>query len=230
MRSNGPLTLPAMSQATNVQRSEKPRRSALARATLKAASLISVPSPIAFGQFAEQRQQQRARAGADIEDAQRLHAPAAMHDKVERGLDHGLGFRPRHQNVGRHDERQAPEFLAAENARHRLALEPARGHRGHRVDFTRSRMRSACAISCARSRRKRVAEQGARIHARRFNAGGLERLRDQADGVGNTGAGFQPGDDSHVAPSAASSSAWCSVTSASITSCKASPSITCGNL
>ena len=80
-----------------------------------------------MGQFAEQRQQQRARPGADVENAQGLHAQAAAPDKIERGFDHSLGFRPRHQHGFADLQRQAPEFLDAENARDRLVLEPARG-------------------------------------------------------------------------------------------------------
>ena len=55
----------------------------------------------------------------------------------ERGLDHGLGLRPRHQRFGVEPQRQAPEFLAADDARDRLAREPARGQRGNRFRVPR---------------------------------------------------------------------------------------------
>ena len=40
---------------------------------------------------------------------------------AQRCLDEGFGVWPRHQRCGRQGEIEAPEFLAAENARHRLA-------------------------------------------------------------------------------------------------------------
>ena len=134
-------------------------------------------------------------------------AQAAAHDEIERGFDHRFGFRPRHQNVGRDVERQAPEFLAAENARHRLTSQSARDKRRHRIDFTLLEDTVGLRDELCAIETQRVAEQGARIHLGRIDSGGFEGLRDQAKGIGNTGAGLQPRDNSHVAPSAASNSA-----------------------
>ena len=71
----------------------------------------------------QQREQDRARAGAEIGDAQ---APRAIVDERQRQLDDGFGFRPRHQHGGRDGERQAPEFARTDDARDRLAGKTAR--------------------------------------------------------------------------------------------------------
>ena len=74
------------SRRSHCARSPTPRRRALSRATSSAASLISVPTPVALRQLAEQRQQQAAGTGADIEDAQRRGKPPLPPDELEHGL------------------------------------------------------------------------------------------------------------------------------------------------
>ena len=64
-------------------------------------------------------------------------APSIAGERSERGLDHGLGLRPRHQRIRVEPQRQAPEFLAADDAGDRLVREPARGERGDRVSVPR---------------------------------------------------------------------------------------------
>ena len=66
----------------------------------------------------QQRHQETAGAGAEIEDAQRARP---VRDQAKCGLDHGLGVRPRHQGLGGEREGEPPEFPLAEDARHRLA-------------------------------------------------------------------------------------------------------------
>jgi hypothetical protein len=62
----------------------------------------------------------------------RSRAPVAH---GQRGLDHGLRFRPRHQHRRGDLQHKAPEFLAAENARYRLAIEPSLRQGVDRVDL-----------------------------------------------------------------------------------------------
>ena len=77
------------------------------------------------GQFREQRQQDRAGAGAEIGDPQRAVGRAVGAPQLKRTLDHGFGVGTRHQRRGREMQRQSPKFLDAENARDRLAGEAA---------------------------------------------------------------------------------------------------------
>ena len=115
-----------------------PSRSALSRAAASASRLDVGADADGVRQFGQQREQQRAGAGAEIGDAQRARARSAGVDRGERRLDHGFGFRPRHQRGGVSAQRQAPEFLDAEDARDRLALEPPRGERRDRVALASS--------------------------------------------------------------------------------------------
>ena len=85
------------------------------------------------GQLVQQRQQDRAGAGADVGDAQRLERIAAGANEFERRLDHGFRIRARHQRVGGEREAQAPEFLLAEDARDRFVLQPPLHQRGEAV-------------------------------------------------------------------------------------------------
>ena len=81
-------------------------------------------------QFGEQGDQQCAGAGAEVGDAQRAVARSICVERGERGFDQGFGFGARHQRGGVELQRQAPEFLDAENARDGLAVEAPRGERG----------------------------------------------------------------------------------------------------
>src|SRR6185437_4746684 len=67
--------------------------------------------------LAQKRQQQAARAGAEIEDAQ---LGAAIGDRRERSLDQGLAVGARIQRFRRELEIEAPEFAPASEARERL--------------------------------------------------------------------------------------------------------------
>ncbi len=138
----------------SVQRAAKPLRSALARAMSKAAVLMSVPMPVALGNSLSSASSS---APEPVPMSRIRSFSIARHRRataVERGFDHGFGFRPRHQH-GRADlQHQAPELLAPEYARDRLALEPARGER-RRSPRSRpaSSTRSPFAINSARSSR-----------------------------------------------------------------------------
>ena len=83
----------------------------------------------------QQREQDRARAGAEINDAKRASRGGA--DDLQRQLDHRLGIRPRHQRRRGEFQGQAPEFLLPENARDRLAVDAPRGEGFDRVRFVR---------------------------------------------------------------------------------------------
>ena len=212
--------------------SVSPARSALARATSRAASLMSVPSPTAFGQFAQQREQQRAGAGADVENAQTRPFAIAI-DGVERGLDHGLGFRPRHQHGRRDAQHEAPELLASADARDRLALEAPRGQglrsaATSRVSSTRSESREqARAIDArARGRAARV-RRPSRPRCRRDEMPAPSACVASATETPAFSAGITLTVWRLPPPEARPDAA---VTSASMISSSASPSITCGSL
>src|SRR2546423_1873236 len=59
--------------------------------------------------FARQCDRNRARTGAEIEDA----GGAVVRKVGERALDEHFGFGTRDHHVGRHDERQSPELAQA---------------------------------------------------------------------------------------------------------------------
>ncbi len=102
---------------------------------------------------------------------------------------------------------------------------------GKTVSISRaSSRRSLCASNCGAVEVQRVREQNAGVGIGVLDAVDAEVLRHQPQRLGDRGAGLQPRNEPHRAPSAASNSAWCCVTSASITSPSASPSMTCGNL
>ncbi len=73
-------------------------------------------------QFAQQREQQTARPGAEIEQPQRGAAVAYI---GERRFDQGFAVGPRDQRLGRQREIEAPELAPAQHARGRLARCPA---------------------------------------------------------------------------------------------------------
>ena len=77
-------------------------------------------------QLAQQRQQQRARAGPEIDDAQRARFASIAIEGGERRLHHGLGFRPGQEDLGIDFERQFPKFFFAADARDRFARQPPR--------------------------------------------------------------------------------------------------------
>ncbi|GJE46914.1 hypothetical protein AEGHOMDF_6123 [Methylobacterium soli] len=65
-------------------------------------------------QLAQERHQEAAGSGSEIEDAQ---PPVPVADLREGRLHQGLGVRPRHEGLGGEPKRQAPEFPFAEDAR-----------------------------------------------------------------------------------------------------------------
>src|SRR6185437_7888751 len=81
--------------------------------------------PEGLRQLRQQRQQDRAGAGAEIGYPQRAIGSAGVAHYFQRQFDQGFGIGPRHQRRRRKFQRQSPEFLVADNARDRLAGETA---------------------------------------------------------------------------------------------------------
>jgi hypothetical protein len=78
-------------------------------------------------QFAHEREKERTAPGTEIGDPAQTRAWALGIDGGERRLDDRFALRPRHQRRLGERKLQAPEFLAAHDARDRFASEaPAR--------------------------------------------------------------------------------------------------------
>lgn len=108
--------------------------------------------------LAEQRDQQAAGAGAEIEDGQRI-LPARA-ERPQRGLDDGLTVGTRLQRRRRQAKGQAPEFALADDAPDRLAGEAAR------AELIKALPRR---ILCRGALKSGLGEP-ARIDSRRFDA------------------------------------------------------------
>ncbi len=121
------------SQATNEARSREPERDRIVAGAAERIAAQVGADAASHGQLGEQRQQERARAGAEIGDLEGGVARLRAIERLERGFDHGLGLRSRHQGRGIELEIQPPEFLDPDDARHRLACEAARRQRGDRI-------------------------------------------------------------------------------------------------
>ncbi len=162
-----PPSAAAVVAGDEAARVRKAERAALSRAQReRARALMSVPTPTRAG---SSRSSASSSAPEPVpRSAMRSGAPRIRaRERRERGLDHGLGLRPRHQRVGRERERQAPELLAAEDARDRLAREPARA--------PSAAMAAASAGASARSAARGERRRGrGRAHGRR---GGAHRAR-----------------------------------------------------
>ena len=105
----------------------------MARAQPSAATLMSVPMPRAAG---SSESSARNSAPEPVpRSAIRSGRERSSAERIKRRLDHGLGLRPRHQRVGIEVEREAPEFLDADDARDRLARETPAGERCNSVGF-----------------------------------------------------------------------------------------------
>ena len=111
----------------------RPSAAALSRAQPSAATLISVPIPKAFGSS----ESSASSSAPEPVPRSAMRSPRELRCSpsraAKRRLDHGLGFRPRHEGVGIELEGQPPKFLAAEDARDRLVREPARRQRSDRI-------------------------------------------------------------------------------------------------
>jgi hypothetical protein len=75
------------------------------------------------GNFVQQGEQDRARAGADVGDARRPPRDRKLTEDFQRQFNHRLGVGPRHQRGVRQPKGQAPKLPHAEDARDRLARE-----------------------------------------------------------------------------------------------------------
>ena len=159
----------------------------------------------------------------------------------ERRLDHGFGFRPRHQRRGVERSGRPQNSLHADDAGHRLAREPARRERRDRVCLFGGEHPLGRRHEPGMIQPERMADQYARIEFGRVEAGDARNAW-QARGAfvrpmrrdpsrNRDGRRCAVGDCHHAAgSSAASSAAWCSATSASMISPSASPSMICGSL
>src|SRR4029077_15647636 len=85
-------------------------------------------------------------AGAEIGNAQFSRARAAGIDCRECSLDDRFRLRPWHQRRGIDAQRQAPEFLIAENARDRLAGEAASSQSGDGAVLVRTNLASCASV------------------------------------------------------------------------------------
>src|SRR6266566_44295 len=148
-------------------------------------------------------------------------------------FDHGLGLRPGQQGFGIDLERQPPKFLAAENARDRLAREPPRRKRRNGAGLLGGEPAARLGGKRRVVEPKRVADDDARIELGRVETTAAKLARQPpprgVDRAANEWVMLRPGERPRGprhdgAPSAASNSAWCSVTSASMISPSASPS------
>ena len=151
----GPVSAAPKSQAANAAREARPRRPALSRAAASASRLMSVPMPVAFGSSVSSAISSAPEPvpRSAMRNARVRGPPLA--DRIDRGkrrLDDGLGLRPRHQRGFVEPQRQAPEFLDAEDARDRLAVEPPRGERRQRARASPPRLRPLSIVSPVWSR------------------------------------------------------------------------------
>ena len=131
-------------------------------------------------QFGEQRDQQRARSGAEIGDAKRARARPVAIQRIERCFDHGLGFRAGHQRGAVDLKRQPPELLDPDDARHRFAGKPARRQHRKRARFCVGKPAGVFDRKPGLVERQRVAGQHARIELGAIEAGLAELARERA--------------------------------------------------
>jgi hypothetical protein len=181
----------------------------------------------------EQCDQDGAGAGAEIGDAQGSRPRSVAVEPGERGFDHRLGVRARHQHGWAHPERQAPELLHPGDAGDRFAAETARDERFDVFNLGSNERPLAVAHEAGVVEPERMADDEARVEIGALDAGGAKPPGDGAPSRGDAQIprGGSAGDGHARVPSAsASSEAWCSVTNASMISSSASPSITAGSL
>ena len=147
------------------------------------------PDPEGAWPLGQHRQQQAARAGAEVQHPQRR---PGLGEGVQRGLDQGFGIGARDQR-GRGDrEVQGPEPLGAEDMRHRHRIEP----RGERRSEPRGGLRRYGGAGVAqqgfRGRAHGVAQQQARFQARAFDRRRAQHLaglaEEGADGLARLAA------------------------------------------
>jgi len=123
--------------------------------------------PLRIRPFGQDRQQQAAGAGAEIEDTGARDAA----QKIERGGDQRFAVGARIEHGRRHREVETPEFAAAENARHRLARETALLIPGKKHLFLRRDEGAGLADHLDLARPRRAAHHEPRIEFGRWKAG-----------------------------------------------------------
>ena len=227
-----------MSQATNLARVWAETAGIVARHHERLGTRVGADAE-GVRQFGQERQNERAAAGAEVGDAQRSRARAVHVDRCERSLDDGFRFRSRHQRRGIDAQWQAPEFLVPDNARDRLAGEATVRQSGDGVFLIRAKPARGSRGERRMIEAKRVADQDTGVEFGRVEARGAKFCRQRTPRRGNSAriraVGFCKTsggiDDWHqFTSSAASSAAWFSATSASMISPSASPSRICGSL
>src|SRR5262249_21216030 len=146
-------------------------------------------------------------------------------------------FRARHQRRRINAQRQAPEFLEADNARDGLVHQPALREAGDRVPIAGGKDTRACRRQPGVIEGEGVTNKDAGVEVWRFDSSRAEPFR-QEPTRGAYGESFRlrrregggAGGTCHRASSAASCAACCSATSASIISPSASPPMISGSL
>ena len=161
----------------NVARSERPARAALAAGGLQGGFRNVGPESLRRRQLGQQRQQDRAGAGAEIGDAQRTIEASAGAQQFQRQFDHRLGIRPRHQRRGRELQRQPPKFLLAENAGDRFAREATAGEFLEACRFVRGELALRGRYQAGQVEAKGMARQNPRVEFGGFDGGGFESAR-----------------------------------------------------
>ena len=113
----------------NETRAARPSEDALSAATSSAGAADVGADARRQRQLGQQRQEEAARAGADIENADRPLAPALARRDVERRPDERFGIGTRIERRRRQRKRAPVELTPAENAGDRLARTTPRHHR-----------------------------------------------------------------------------------------------------
>src|SRR4029077_15026321 len=180
-------------------------------------------------QLGQERDADAAAARSEVEDAPRVVSPARRLAMAKRGLDERLGLGPRHERRDRELERETPELAGAENTSERLSGKTPCRERGEAGRGLSEGSVALCheigAIETASgfdeaARLERGARDapGGELSAKRCKCA-LRRL------IGAESERWAPG-QAASSSTIARSAAWRSVTSASISSSRATPSST----
>ena len=116
-------------------RCSRPSRRALSASNRQRLRADVGAEPVRLGKLGEQGEQEAARAGADIDDGDRLPLPALERGNLLRGVDQGLALGSRVEGCRRNPEGPAVEVARAGNARQRLVCEAAGEHAPNAFDL-----------------------------------------------------------------------------------------------
>ena len=152
----------------NARAIRKPRRAALSRAIASAPALISVPTPVAFGNSSKSASRS---APVPVPKSAMRSATRAVGDRRERCLDDGFGVRARHQRRRRDAQIAGPRIPCG-----RGCAPPAHAPAGACASAANGR-RLRSSGQHARSPASQRARDRARAHAR---PGGAHRARENS--------------------------------------------------